>query len=71
MDDNAIRKNLHGSLWGGEQIIYAFKKIDGKRTGMFEIPLFRGSEQRKIQDEIQKRRQRMGGDARFIKRPFS
>jgi len=71
MDDNAISKNLHESSWGGEQVNYAFKKIDGKRTGMFEIPLFRGSEQRKIQGEIQKRKQKMGGDARFIKRPFS
>ncbi len=71
MEDNAIRKNLHDNSWSGEQINYALKKIDGKRTGMFEIPLFRGSEQRKIQGEIQKRKQRMGGDARFIKRPFS
>ena len=71
MEDNIVRRNLNGSSWTREQISYAFKKIDGKRTGMFEIPIFRNAEKRKIQDEIQKRKQRMGGDARFIKRPFS
>lgn len=62
MLDEAIRKSLRGSGWSSEQLSYAFKKIDGKRTGMFEIPLFRGSEQRRVLEEIQKRQQGFGRD---------
>lgn len=57
MDDNEIRRKLSGTGWKGEQLSYAFKKIDGKRTGMFEIPIFRFFEQRKIKREIAKRQQ--------------
>ncbi|MEK6933650.1 MAG: PKD domain-containing protein [Nanoarchaeota archaeon] len=55
MDDNEIRRKLSGTGWKGEQLTYAFKKIDRKRTGMFEIPIFRFFEQRKIKREIAKR----------------
>lgn len=57
MSDDAIHKDLKSSAWSGEQLSYAFKKIDGKRTGMFELPFFKGSERRKIQAEIQRRQQ--------------
>ena len=53
--DSDIRKKLQGSGWTGEQITYAFGKIDGKRTGMWEIPLFKWVENRKVKEEIAKR----------------
>lgn len=55
LSDDIIKKKLSSNKWSGEQIHYAFKKIDGKRTGMFEIPLFKGREQQKIREEIAKR----------------
>ncbi len=66
--DGEIRRKLKDSGWGGEKITYAFRKIDGKRTGMFEIPLLKFRENKKVREEIAMRH---GGivDARFIKRP--
>jgi len=68
LEDKEIRENLKKQRWSGEQITYAFKKIDGVRTGMWEIPIFKFVENRKVKKEIEKRQ---GGplDARFIKRP--
>lgn len=57
MNDDEIRKKLLGTGWKGEQLNYAFKKIDGKRTGMFEIPIFKFLENRKVKEEIAKRQQ--------------
>ena len=64
--DNDIRKKLRQTGWSNERISYAFKKLDGKRTGMWEIPLFKESERRKVKEEIAKRQ---GTNARFIKQP--
>ncbi len=69
LKDNEIDKRLLGSGWKKEQVNYAFKKIDGRRTGMFEIPLFKFFEDRKMEEEIAKR-QLKPVDARFIKRRF-
>jgi PKD repeat protein len=55
-EDQQIRKKLAQSGWTGEQIAYAIKKFEGKRTGMWEIPLFSYWEHKKIQREITKRR---------------
>ncbi len=68
--DNEIASKLKHSGWTGEQVNYAFKKIDGRRTGMYEIPIFKFLEQRKVRQEIMKRQQRPI-DVRFIKRQFS
>jgi hypothetical protein len=66
LSDKTVREKLRGRGWKGEQITYAFRKIDGKRTGMWEIPIFKMFENRKVRKEIEKRQ---GGrvDARFIK----
>ncbi len=68
MHDDEIRKKLKSVGWNGEKINYAFKKIDGKRVGMWEIPLFKSFENKRVREEITKRQ---GGqfNARFIKRP--
>ncbi len=53
--DEEIKKKLSASKWKGEQIDYSFRKIDAKRTGMWEIPIFRFFEKRKIEKELAKR----------------
>lgn len=65
LSDSEVKKKLSGAGWRGEQMEYAFRKLDGKRTGMFEIPLFKGRENKIVMMEIAKRQ--MGGE-RFIKR---
>lgn len=69
LTDTDIRKKLRGRKWKREQITYAFKKIDGKRTGMWEIPVFKFMENRKVEAEIRKKQGGRPIDARFIKRP--
>jgi hypothetical protein len=68
LKDGEIRKKLRETGWSHEKITYALKKIDGKRTGMWEIPLFKGSENRKVKKELEKRH---GGEinTKFIKQP--
>ena len=68
LTDGDIHKKLTFSGWSGEQVTYALRKIDGKRTGMFEIPLFKFFENRKVRRELEKRQQG-AVDVRFIKRP--
>ena len=68
LDDGEVRRKLKSSSWSGEQINYAIRKLDGKRTGMWEIPIFKFFENRKVRDEIQ-RRQPGNFNARFIKEP--
>ncbi len=41
--------------WSKGQLVYAWKKLHGKRTGMFEIPIFLPFEKAKIKGEIAKR----------------
>lgn len=66
--DNEIKKSLKNAGWNNERISFAFKKIDGKRTGMWEIPIFKVFENRKVKKELEKRH---GGsiDIKFIKQP--
>ncbi len=66
MNDKESRKKLEDKKWKGEQLSYVFKKIDGKRTGMFEIPIFKFRENKKVKQEIEKR-QKEPIDTRFIK----
>lgn len=61
-----ISGKLSSSGWNHEKITFALKKIDGKRTGMYEIPLFKFLENKKVKKEIEKR-QGAPIDTRFIK----
>ena len=56
IDKKIIYSKLKEYNWKREQIAYAFKKLLGKRTGMWEIPLFKPFEKRRIQKELVKRR---------------
>lgn len=55
LNDAQIRLNLKKTSWTGEQISYATKKLDGKRVGMWEIPILMPWEKRKIKKEMEKR----------------
>jgi len=50
-----IREKLKEYGWTGEQITYAYKKANGKRTGMWEIPVFKWLEKKQVKKEIAKR----------------
>lgn len=56
LSDPEIAKRLRKAGWSSEQVTYAFNKLDGKRTGMWELPGFRYFERRKINREIEKRK---------------
>ncbi len=68
LKDREIKKKLLGQRWKREQVNYAFRKIDGKRTGMWEVPIFKFFENKKVKKEIQKKHPGQRVDARFIKR---
>jgi len=40
ISDDEIVKKLEKAKWSSEQINYALKKYKGKRTGMYELPIF-------------------------------
>ncbi|MDP3026292.1 MAG: hypothetical protein Q8N63_01185 [Nanoarchaeota archaeon] len=41
--------------WNSEQLRYAWNKFQGKRTGMWEIPIFKWVEKRQVKRELEKR----------------
>jgi L-rhamnose mutarotase len=49
-------KKLEEKGWNHEQIEYAYKKYKGLRTGMWEIPIFKWRENKKVKEEIEKRK---------------
>ncbi len=63
-DDDEVKNRLKEKKWKGEQIAYALRKLDGKRTGMWEIPIFKRSENKKVKAELE-RRHAEGIDPRF------
>jgi len=69
LKDGEVKKNLRSSKWSREQISYAFKKLEGKRTGMWEIPLFKFIEKRRIRKELKKKNPNANVEERFIKSP--
>lgn len=50
-----IFEKLKKMDWNAEQLSYAWNKFHGKRTGMFEIPVFKFLEKRKIVKELENR----------------
>jgi len=53
------RSEVFGKLknvgWINEQLVYSWKKLHGKRTGMWEIPIFKFVEKKQIKKELSKR----------------
>jgi PKD repeat protein len=46
--------------WSGEQLDYVWKKLQGKRVGMWEIPIFKWVENKKVKQELAKRQEVIG-----------
>ncbi len=55
MRKSDITDKLKDIGWKGEQLNYAWNKFQGKRTGMWEIPLFKWVEKRQVKKELAKR----------------
>jgi len=55
--------------WHNEQMIYAYKKYKGERTGMWEIPVFKFLENRKVKEEIELRK-KIGINANVVPKPI-
>ena len=58
--NQGIKKGkIYGKLkdlgWGGEQLDYVWKKLQGKRVGTWEIPIFKWVENKKVKEELAKR----------------
>ncbi len=56
-----VFKKLRSMSWTGEQLTYAYNKLHGKRTGMWEIPLFKGRENKEVRRELIKRQRSAEG----------
>ena len=52
-----IFKKLRERKWSAEQLNYAWNKLHGLRTGMWEIPVFRYFENKKLREELEKRKE--------------
>jgi len=70
LSDSEIKSKLKAQRWSGERIGFAFRKIDGKRIGMFEIPIFKWREHKEVVNQIANRQPQGVVNARFIKRPY-
>jgi len=64
LEKNEIYGKLKQSGWKGEQIEYAWRKLHGMRTGMWEIPIFKIFERKKVAEEIEKRKVFFGNTPR-------
>lgn len=67
--DDIFRK-LTEKGWSNEQIEYAYKKYKGQRTGMWEIPIFKFVENKKVAKEIELRKN-LGINPGIPPRPIS
>jgi len=56
LSKDQIFKQLRERKWNNEQLNFAWKKLNNQRTGMFEIPIFRMFEKKKMEKEMAKRR---------------
>jgi PKD repeat protein len=63
-----IFQKLKEKAWANEQIIYAYRKFKGQRTGMWEIPVFKFMENKKVAKEINLRN-KVGANPRIIPKP--
>jgi len=69
MNREEIFQRLKDKGWHHEQIVYAYKKYKGERTGMWEIPIFRFSEKKKTSEELQLRN-KIGMNPSIAPRPI-
>jgi PKD repeat protein len=55
MGKKQVFEKLRPFKWSKEQLNYAWNRLHGKRTGMWEIPIFRSFERKKIKEEMARR----------------
>lgn len=55
MSKQQIFEKLKDYHWTKEQMEYAWKRLKGERTGMWEIPVFKVLEKKKLKQELEKR----------------
>ena len=55
VNKNEFFSQLGNQKWTREQISYSWNKFRGKRTGMWEIPIFKFVENRKVRQELEKK----------------
>ncbi|MEK6909142.1 MAG: PKD domain-containing protein [Nanoarchaeota archaeon] len=70
LSDSDIKSRLKQQKWSNERIRFALRKINGKRVGMFEIPIFTWREHKETVKQIADRQPQGVINARFIKRPY-
>ncbi len=70
LNDFEIKSKLKEQKWSGEQIRFALRRIDGRRVGMLEIPLFTKKEHKEAVKQIANRQPQGKIDVRFIKRSY-
>jgi len=69
MSKSEIFGKLLNMRWSNEQLVFAYKKLHGQRTGMYEIPIMKIFEKRKVQLEVDKRRA-VGNTGNIAPRPM-
>lgn len=60
---------LKEKMWHGEQIEYAYRKFKGMRTGMWEIPVLKFLENKKVAQELEIRK-KMGVSPNIVPKPI-
>ena len=55
MKKGDVFEKLRPFKWSKEQLNYSWNRLHGKRTGMWEIPIFRSFEKKKIKKEMARR----------------
>lgn len=58
LNDEQIKTKLKKERWSGEQVTYAIRKFEGKRVGLWEIPIFSWREKKILRQELEKRNSR-------------
>ena len=61
LSKSEIIRSLKPMGWSNEQLIYAWRKYKGRRTGMWEIPILKPFENMRVKKEIAKRKSSLGG----------
>ncbi len=56
LNKKQIFEKLLPYKWANEQLTFAWNKYHGKRTGMWEIPLFINLQKKKVNEELEKRK---------------
>lgn len=71
LDKTTMLIKLRENGWDPEQNIYAYNKFKGKRTGMWEIPLFKFLENREVDKQVELRNQNPSINRELAPKPIN